>query len=203
MGSGYNTSVAAGRSARNRASVRTPVYFWLDVPYYVYDLGCGTTTLIHVFRSRTPAVPVNGEFTFWCDRCRSYKVISEIAPTNRPISTDEVVAMEQDKGVLRERIARELQSRGYLNTDEQIALAAAEFGVPVLEIKRINIALTAPEGQSGLPDVCRAGLHEMTVDNTLPTTKGSEGTRRCRACQVQGSRERMQRMRARKAGNAA
>lgn len=188
MGGGYNTSLAAGRAARNRASARTPIFFWLDVPFYTYDLGCGGTVTLHVFRSRTPAHPVNGEFAFWCDRCRDYKVFLDIAPANRPVTADEQVAFEQDKGVMRERIARVLQSRGFLTTDEQIALAAAEFGVPVLEIKRINLALTAPEGLSGLPDVCRAGRHEMTVDNTVFE---SNGRRTCRQCRREATRERV------------
>lgn len=205
MGSGYNTSLAAGRSARNKAATRTPVHFYLDVPYYVYELPCKDTLTgePHTFRSRTPATSQGGMYHFWCTRCREYREVRAIThqPVNRPHSKpgdgpDEVVGLEQDKGILRERIAKALQGRGFLETDEQIASAAVEFGVPVAEIKRINAGLVAPEGLSGLPDMCQAGLHEMTTDNTATE---SSGRRTCRACRLTATRERVARHREAKA----
>lgn len=209
MGSGYNTSLAAGRSARGKARTRTPIWFWLDAPLYVYELPCGGTWDTgdqHLFRSRTPATSFGGEYTFWCERCQQYRSINALThqPINRDHSTDEVVAWEQDKGILRERIGRWLQDRGYLETEAEIAETAARnwaigdkatpVHVPVTEIRRINVGLTAAPGQDGLPDVCAAGLHEMNPGNTAVE---SSGRRTCRACRLVAQSERKRRQRAR------
>ncbi len=153
MGSGYNDSLAAGRGARNRASTRTAVHFWNDVPMYDYELPCGIEGN-HTFRSRTPLTAranaddhnIEDFVVVFCARCQEYRVIDdpEPEPLNRPISTDEVTAFEQDKGLLRERIANELQNRGLLTEEPAIAQAAAEFGVQVREIRMINAGLVAP-----------------------------------------------------------
>lgn len=175
MGSGYNDSLAASRSARGKASTRTPVHFYLSVPYYEYDLGCGRNAHLHTFQSRTPIE--NGDFV-WCSSCQEFReVITE--PMNRPVSTDEVVAFEQDKGILRERIALHLQDIGFVTNESEVVEMAVSFGVPVAEIKRINAGLKAPEGLSGLPDMCSKGLHEMTVDNI---SIDGHGRRFCKAC---------------------
>lgn len=199
MGSGYNTSLAIGRSARNKAATRTPVHFYLDVPYYVYELPCKdrATGDPHTFRSRTPATSHAGMYHFWCDRCREYRevrAITALKNVNRPHSTDELVAFEQDKGIMRERIARELQARGFLESDEEIASAAAEYGVPVAEIKRLNAGLVAPDGgPAELPEVCRKGLHEMTDSNI----KVIGQRRTCLACYREADRKAKERSRAR------
>lgn len=175
MGSGYNDSLAASKSARSKASTRTPVHFYLTVPYYEYDLGCGRNQHLHTFQSRTPFQDLE---TVWCSGCEEFRILQEPQPLNRPVSTDELVAFEQDKGILRERIARELQDMGFLSNEAEVMEMAIKFGVPVAEIKRINAGLRAPEGLSGLPDMCSKGLHEMTIDNTMV----SGGRRQCKAC---------------------
>lgn len=182
MGSGYNESVAASRSARGKASTRTPIHFYLAVPVYEYDLGCGRNQHLHTFQSRTPME--NGDIV-WCSGCQEFREIST-EPLNRPISTDEVVAFEQDKGILRERIARFLQDIGFIDNEADVANLAVQFGVPVAEIKRINAGLKAPEGLSGLPDLCSKGLHEMTPDNISVT----RNRRQCKACKLEAQRLR-------------
>lgn len=179
MGSGFNDSLAVGRGARTKASTRTPIHFWLTVPMYEYDLGCGRESHLHTFQTRTP-FSSDEPIVVWCTGCQEYREINpDNEPLNRPISTDEVVAFEQDKGVLRERIALVIQDIGFIENDADIAKLAVKFGVPVGEIKRINAGLRAPEGLSGLPDLCKAGLHEMTLDNIV--VNGS-GRRNCRTC---------------------
>jgi hypothetical protein len=190
MGSGFNDSLAVGRGARTKASARTPFYFWLSVPVYVYDLECKPG---HKFRTRAPMFidPEDAEeSTVWCERCQDFVVIPmDAEPSNFLTSMDiykdkrsgviKGTAIEQDNGVLRERIARELQSRGFLENDEAISLAAVEFGVPVAEIKKINAGLMATDsGNADQVDMCRAGLHEMTLDNVSV----SRGRRQCKAC---------------------
>lgn len=182
MGSGYNDSLAVGRGARGKASTRTPVHFYLDVPLYEYDLGCGVNEHLHTFQSRTPMD--NGDFV-WCSGCEAYRKINS-EPLNRPVSTDEIVGFEQDKGILRERIAMALQDHGFVNSEEDIASFAVEFGVKISEIKKINAGLRAPEGLSGLPDMCAKGLHEMTVDNIAI----SHGRRQCKACRTEAQKAR-------------
>jgi hypothetical protein len=193
MGSGYNDSVSASNVARGKASIRQPIHFWLDVPYYEYELPCSTGTHVHTYQSRTPIMPrVLGDAAntdapdmedfnvVWCERCQDFTVIDDAypEPLNRSKEADEYIAFLQDKGLLRERVALELQSRGLLDTEAEIAEAAVEFGVPVGEIKKINAGLTAIDNQSGLPLLCKAGLHEMTFDNTKVDSKG----KRCLAC---------------------
>jgi len=183
MGSGHNESLSIGRGARTKASTRTPVHFWLSVPYYIYDLECGTAKHMHTFQSRTPLLAAEEHDDFcivWCDYCQNYTKIdgAEPEPLNRPITTDELVGFEQDKGILRERVAMAIQDVGYLETDVDIMDMAVLYGIPVGEIKRINAGLRAPEGLSGTPDLCKANLHEMTMDNIL--VKG--GRRTCKAC---------------------
>lgn len=184
MGSGYNTSLAVGRSARRRSSERQPIHFYLDVPIYTYELEC-----LHTFNSRSPMVENanaadHEELLVWCDRCNSYsRPLPE--PVNQSVSNDERIAFEQDKGIIRERIARALQAEGFLQTDEDLANAAQHYGIPVLEIKRINAGLTAAEGNAG-PEMCRAGLHELTPENLV----FMKGRRRCRACKLNEQRNR-------------
>jgi hypothetical protein len=190
MGSGYNESEAASNSARGKASTRTPVHFWLDVPYYEYDLECGDKTHLHTFQSRTPITEAEEHDTnaiVWCNRCQNYSMIPINAePLNRPVSTDELVGFEQDKGILRERIAMAVQDAGFLEDDGSIMEFAIMYGVPVAEIKKINAGLRAPEGLSGEPDMCSAGLHEMTMDNISIT----RGRRQCKACRTIAQRNR-------------
>lgn len=191
MGSGYNPSQAASNSARGKASTRTPVHFWLAVPYYEYDLECGTKDHIHTFQSRTPIVAAEEHDDFvivWCDRCQNYTKLDGRSPEplNQPTSNDERIAFEQDKGVLRERIARAVQDEGFLENDAEIMEMAMLYGVPVGEIKRINAGLRAPEGLSGQPDLCKAGLHEMTPDNIAIT----RGRRQCKMCRAIAQRNR-------------
>lgn len=182
MGSGYNPSEAASASARGKASTRTPIHFWLTVPMYEYDLGCGRNDHLHTFQTRTPFVGMEDDdstLTVWCSGCQEFRVIDiEQAPLNQPVSNDERIAFEQDKGLLRERIALKVQDQGFLEHDEEIAIMAVEFGVPVAEIKKINAGLRAPEGLSGMPDLCSKGLHEMTIENIAI----SHGRRQCKAC---------------------
>jgi hypothetical protein len=174
MGSGYNESVSVSNSARGKASSRTPIHFYLDVPLYEYDLGCGLNEHLHTFQSRTPMD--DGDFV-WCGGCEQFREI-KTEPLNRPISTDEVVAFEQDKGILRERIALAIQDIGFVDNEEDVMKLAVKFGVKISEVKRINAGLRAPEGLSGLPDMCSKGLHEMTIDNIMV----SGGRRQCKAC---------------------
>jgi hypothetical protein len=183
MGSGYNESLAASRSARGKADTRTPIHFYLTVPYYEYDLGCGKNAHLHTFQSRTPID--NGDWV-WCSGCQEFREVTT-EPMNRPTSTDEVVAFEQDKGILRYRIALQLQDMGFVDNEADVAVLAVEFGVPVAEIKRINAGLKAPEGLSGLPEMCSKGLHEMTVDNI---SLNGAGRRNCKACKTEAQRAR-------------
>lgn len=195
-----NPSLAVGRAARDKASTRTPVQFYLDVPTYVYDLSCKDleTGESHLFRSRTPATPMGGMYHFWCERCREYQSVRAIShqPINRPHSTDELVALEQDQAILRERIAREILARGFLETEEGLAEVADEFGVPVREVRIVSASLAAPD----LPTVCRAGLHELGPGNL---EFESNGRRTCRACRLETTRERVARYRERKRARQA
>lgn len=183
MGSGYNDSLAVSRGARGKASTRTPIHFYLAVPYYEYDLGCGRNSHLHTFQSRTPID--NGDMV-WCSGCQEFREVNT-EPLNRPVTTDEVVAFEQDKGILRERIAMRLQDMGFVDNEADIMELAISFGVPVAEIKRINAGLKAPEGLSGLPDMCAKGLHEMTPDNIAVN---GAGRRNCKACKSEAQRAR-------------
>jgi hypothetical protein len=191
LGSAHNTSLDVGRGARNKASTRTPVHFYLDVPYYEYDLECGTGTRIHTFQSRTPVIAAEEHDNFctlWCDRCMEYRVLDsrEPEPLNKIVSADDLIGYEQDKGILRERIALAVQDAGFLTNDREIADFAVRFRVPVSEIKRINAGLRAPDGLSGEPDLCQAGKHEMTMDNIAIT----RGRRQCKACRAEAQRQR-------------
>lgn len=199
MGSGYNGSLSAGRGARRNASTRTAIHFWLDVPYYEYELPCGING-DHTYLSRTPVtaraiddgidyVDIEDFCVVWCDRCMNWSVIDDPypEPLNRPTSTDEITAFEQDKGLIRERIAIELQNRGLMTTEEQFAKAAVEFGVNVAELRRINAGLVAPASTDNEPIMCKAGLHELTVDNTYVNGQGRRG---CKACKAKAQRDR-------------
>lgn len=190
MGSGYNESQAASNSARGKASTRTPVHFYLAVPYYEYDLGCGQEHHLHTFQSRTPIVELdNGESVqVWCSGCQEFRNVDPAnEPLNRLVSTDEIVAFEQDKGILRERIAMAIQDIGFVESESEIMELAIRYGVQVAEIKRINAGLRAPEGLSGLPDMCKAELHEMTPDNI---GVDGHGRRYCKACRTEAQRKR-------------
>lgn len=181
MGSGYNTSLAMGRSARRKSSTRTPFHFYLNVPAYEYELECG-----HSFRSRTPMIAnaeENERLLVWCDHCREY-MFPYPDPVNQPVSNDEAIAFEQDKGILMERLGIHLQGIGFLQTDADIAITAHDFGIPVKAVKQVNAALNAPEITNGAPDMCQKGLHEMTPANTVFMS----GRRRCRACKLEANR---------------
>lgn len=182
MGSGYNDSLAASRSARGKASTRTPIHFYLDVPLYEYDLGCGRNEHLHTFQSRTPLE--EGDMV-WCSGCQEFREVNS-EPLNRTVSADEVVAFEQDKGILRERIALAIQDQGFIENEGDVIKLAVKFGVKTSEIKRLNAGLRAPEGLSGLPDMCSKGLHEMTIDNIAI----SHGRRQCKACRADAQRAR-------------
>ena len=191
MGAAHNNSLDVGRGARNKASTRTPIHFYLDVPMYEYDLECGTKTRIHTFQSRTPVVAAEEHDDFcilWCNICMEYRKLNsrEPEPLNKVVTADEAVAFEQDKGILRERIALVIQDMGFVETDREIADLAVKFGVPVGEIKKLNAGLRAPDGLSGEPDLCKAGKHEMTIDNIDIVG----GYRTCKACRREKQRAR-------------
>jgi hypothetical protein len=188
MGSGYNDSLAVSRGARGKASTRTPIHFYLDVPMYEYDLGCGRSEHLHTFQSRTPFIADDEETVMvWCAGCQEFREVkTDIEPLNRLVSTDEITAFEQDKGILRERIALAIQDHGFVENEGDIIAMAVQFGVKTSEIKRINAGLRAPEGLSGLPDMCSKGLHEMTTDNIAI----SHGRRQCKACRTEAQRNR-------------
>ena len=199
MGSGYNESLAVSRGARTRASSRTPIHFWLDVPMYEYDIGCGNRIRTHVFVSRTPLVAAEEHDDFcivWCDLCEQYRQIDSREPEPMQVSnypkkqlaiTDELIAYEQDKGVIRERIGMTLQAFGFIGNDTELQTfidkdwsLEPDFNIRVNagEIKKINAGLRAPDGMSGQPDLCKAGLHEMNIDNIVVKS----GRRSCKAC---------------------
>jgi hypothetical protein len=144
---------------------------------------CGNKVHIHTFQSRTPLLAAEEHDDFcivWCERCQNYTKIEgrEPEPINRLITTEDLVMFEQDKGILRERIAMAIQDEGYLENDGQIMEMAVMYGVPISEVKKINAGLRAPDGLSGQPDLCKAGLHEMTMENILIKS----GRRTCKAC---------------------
>jgi hypothetical protein len=183
MGSGYNTSLAIGRSTRRQSSERTPIHFYLNVIMYDYELECG-----HDFRTRTPFIENAEEHELllaWCDLCHDWMPLYP-DPVNQPVSNDEAVSLNQDEGILKERAARAMQSAGFLQTDEDLARVASEHGISVKEIRKINAGLTAPEGLSGLPEMCRAGTHELIGDNLI----FRHGRRACRACDLTAQRAR-------------
>ncbi len=197
MGSGHNESLSVGRGARRSASTRTAVHFWNSVPTYQYELPCGDD---HVFRSRTPLtarahehadeyVDYEDFVVVWCDRCQKFTVIDDANPeaVSPLVSTDEVVAFEQDKGLIRERIGLALMARGLLTNEKQLADMAVEFGVPVREIRKINAGLVAPISKTDEPVMCQAGKHELTVDNTYVNGQGRRG---CKKCKSEAQRER-------------
>lgn len=179
MHGGYNPSILAALAVRRQAQIRTPVHYWLSVPVYEYSLDCG-----HYFYSRTLLLPYEDEDVIvWCEKCEAF-----IEPPTEPEKTyfgDEWVAYEQDKGLLRERIARELQADGFPQTEAELAEAAVRFGVPVSEIRQINQGLTAPPGLT-LPELCKKGKHEMTIENIKPTRSG----RQCLMCHTEAQRQR-------------
>jgi hypothetical protein len=189
MGSGFNHSLASGRAARRKATVTTAAQYWLDVPVYVYSLPCGET---HEFRSRTPATSFDGFYFFWCERCKMIRAVRAIdhQPYNRPHSTDEIVAFEQDKGIIRERLARFIQHSGFLETEEQLAQTAALYGVPVSEVRRINAGMVPKAVYLPTVELCKARKHEM-VENNWDFVNGRKT---CKAC-------RRERQRARRAAN--
>lgn len=182
MGAGYNTSLAIGRSTRRKSSTRTAIHFYLDVPVYEYELECG-----HSFNSRTPMIENaedHEELLVWCGRCRKYMAPWE--PLNQPVSNDEIIAFEQDKGIIRERVALALQTEGYPESEHDLAEAAQKYGIPVREIRQINAGLTATENQTGAPEMCRANLHELTPENLI----FRHGRKACRQCDLIAQRNR-------------
>lgn len=212
-GSGYNVSLAAGRAVRRQASARTSVWFWLEGPFYVYDMGCGPDSKPHEFRSRTPLVTCDEDpqgVIVWCGQCLMFRYVEGLEA--HPILNAAGMppedlfqdkrgnikgkAAEQDSNVLRERVARELMARGFVHTDEGISEIAVQFGLPISEVKKINAGLAAPEqGSFNHTEMCRSGLHEMTLDNV----KVSNGRRQCRACYRERDRQAKARSRAERA----
>lgn len=210
-GSGYNASLVAGGSARRHASMRTPIWYWLEGPFHLVDMGCGPENQPHMYRSRTPLLEFDEDpdgVVVWCGLCSTFRYLG--ATDAHPI-LDEVtslphedlyldkrgrhrgVAIEQDNNVLRERVARELQGRGFVHTEEEIAAVAVEFGLPVAEVKKINAGLSAPE--TGEIELCRSGRHEMTLDNVLVKS----GRRTCKLCYRERDRAATQARRKRSA----
>lgn len=195
MGSGHNSSLSVGASARRKASIRTPGSFWLNVPTYQYELEC-----THIFRSRTPILESGYQEDYpevWCEECRAYEPVFSLDPINQPVSNDEHISLQQDVGIIKERIAVEMQRVGFLQSEEDLdsfyRQALIPYGtdteVPVkeladryhisfVELRKINQGLTAPEGLT-FPELCPAGLHEMTAENTILRERGKK---RCRAC---------------------
>lgn len=206
-GSGYNVSLAEGRSMRRHASARTPIWFWLDGPFHVYDMGCGPDSKPHKFRSRTPLLAAEEDpdgVIVWCGQCLMFRYMgahATIEATGLPQEDlymdkrgrHQGVAIELDNNVLRERVARELQARGFVHTEEEITAVAVEFGLPVAEVKKINAGLSAPE--TGEIELCRSGRHEMTLDNVLVKS----GRRTCKLCYRERDRAATQARRKRSA----
>lgn len=196
-GSGYNVSLAAGRSVRREAGSRGPIWFWLDGPFHIIDMGCGPEHKPHLYRSRTPLLATDDDpegLIVWCGQCLMFRYVGArdahpvlLAVTGLPpedMYEDkrgrlQGVAVAQDDNVLRERVGRELQNRGFVHTEGEIAAVALEFGVPVAEVKKINAGLSASDnGAAGQVEMCRAGKHEMSLGNV----KVKNGRRACRAC---------------------
>ncbi len=215
-GSGFNVSLAAGRTVRRQAGTRTAIWFWLEGPFYVYDMGCGPEDKPHEYRTRTPLLISEEDdpdgVVVWCGQCLMFQYLNagSVNPVLKamdtgPLSKREVerlrkaaeislppedvyrdkrgklqgVAIEQDNNLLRERVARELQNRGFVHTEEEIAAVAVQFGLPVSEIRKINAGLSGTDhGAANAVEVCRAGLHEMTLDNVMV----AHGRRKCRRC---------------------
>lgn len=196
-GSGYNVSLAAGRAVRRQASSRTSVWFWLEGPFYVYDMGCGPDDNPHEFRSRTPLITSDEDpdgVVVWCGLCIMFRFVQGLEA--HPILNEasglppedlfrdkrghiKGKAIEQDDNILRERVARKLMGRGLATTDEDLSHLAVEFGLPVAEIKRINAGLSSSDSRSAdQVELCRARLHEMTLDNVLVKS----GRRTCKIC---------------------
>jgi hypothetical protein len=208
MGAAHNDSLDVGKAARNTASTRYPIHFWFAVPMYEYPLECSTKDRMHTFQSRTPIVPIlmdndsgaEQNAQVLCGICQEYREIApDVEPLNKVVTADEAVAFEQDKGIIRERIALAIQDAGFFENDGQIAEFAVMFGVPVSEIKKINAGLKAPEGLSGEPDMCAANLHELTFDNIV--IKG--GRRTCKICYKERDRIATALRRARKTASGA
>lgn len=216
-GSGYNVSLAAGRAVRRQASSRTPVWFWLEGPFHVIDMGCGPDTEPHEFRSRTPLLESDEDsegVLVWCGRCAMFRYIGTVDAhpvldevtglPHRDLFRDkrgklQGVAVEQDDNVLRERAARALQARGFVHSDEDIAEFAVEFGLPVGEVRKINAGLSAPDGGDGSVQLCRAGLHPMSLANIVVKS----GRRTCKMCYREADRKAAQARRNRKAAGQA
>lgn len=195
-GKKYNPSLSVMRAAREKATTRTPSHFYTDVPMYVVELPCQSTfdNQPHTFRSRTlpwelPAFV--GHFVpLWCDRCKVNRWVSPLVqPLNWPDKhpTDQIVAAAQDKGILRERCAMWMARHAWRAWDEAgeadlYEEAIRRFGVTMTEARRLFNGIVRPQGVGPAPDMCRAGKHEMTDDNTLIQATG----RRCRACYNEG-----------------
>ena len=177
----YNPSLATGNTARRQAAERPSVYFWLNVPVYLYLLPCTHDDEPHTFISRTPAT---GATQLWCHVCGTFrKVLTDMTPTGRQHDTDAQVTIAQDQGVIRERIANYMSASGIPDTELGITEYAEHFDVSAKEI-RIIMAGLSPQ-----PAVlmCRNGRHLMTQDNTYVYKDGGP---RCRACRVESERAR-------------
>jgi hypothetical protein len=186
-GSGYNLSLSVGRAARGKATTRTPVHFYLDVPLYTYELPCvDTLGNPHTFRSRTPIGNDPRFYPLWCERCQVYQHVNPVTvAVEPPPSTDEPVSLAQDKGIMRERVSSWLGRNAYLAADAEgeagmYAEAQIRFGLSLAETRRLFAGITMPASRSDSPDKCRAGTHLLTEDNIMPGY-GGRG-RQCRTC---------------------
>ncbi len=196
-GAGYNPSLSVGRAARSKASTRTPVHFWLDVPLYKIDLPCG-----HAFLSRTPLDHGQLAIAFeplYCARCRDYKMVNVMTtPVVQPRPTDELTNLEQDKGVLRERAAIWLArnaAKAWTPEGEAALMEEAMvlFGLTQTDARRIFVGVVQSEsGPSASLAMCRAGLHPLTPDNVDIVGK----YRTCKECRRIKQRERRERVKA-------
>lgn len=215
MGSGHNPSVSVSNSARRKASNRTASSFWADVPVYQYELEC-----TDVFRTRTP-IPQAGydeeQPEMWCELCQQYRALFSLEPLNQPVSNDEAIGLAQDVGIVKERIANAMQQIGFLSSEgdlerfytkgtvqygigeDEIPVKElmAKYGISLVGLRKINMGLTAVEGLT-LPELCPAGLHEMTLSNVYLTTERGTTRKRCRICYNAAKQER--RVKSKKAG---
>jgi hypothetical protein len=191
-GAGYNPSLSAGRAARSKATTRTPVHFWLDVPLYRIHLPCldeAGESLGHVFLSRTPlpedlpdAVTAQ---PLYCGLCRLDRwVIPAGTAVEWPKPTDEQTNLEQDRGIMKERAAIWLARNAARAWDAEGEASLMEeatdlFGLTMTEVRRLFAGIVQSDaGPSASLAKCRAGLHWLTPGNIDIVGK----YRTCKAC---------------------
>jgi hypothetical protein len=174
-----------------KTMIRHPVSFWRAGPFHSVSLSCN-----HEFHSRT-SIEIND--TVWCITCQTYRSVTN----NLSKESDLELSFQQDKNIIRERIARYIRDNGFIENDD-ITDTAVQFGVAEVEVRRINAALQVKEEFGGLPslgkhtsggpissnygklDLCAAGIHAMSMDNIAIT----RGRRQCKACKLDRQRER-------------